>query len=336
MNVRTGNLWRQVLLLAVLAGPSVSHASWSTFSWLDLFTPASDVTRKLAVTATIAANLECHTVGDFYWEIGDANGRRISGSVGFQYNANSSVELASSSKLPFAAYFVQKYGTPNDSQAQALTMRSGYHTFNDALCAVTTTVRSCENGAIPLTAGNNTLTPSSIGIFRYSGGHFQKLGDSSPLASYSASALTTDMRNQLGSDTGATFFMPGLAGGLRMSANGYAVLLRKIMGNKLAISNLMTANRTCTLPETCPTSIYSPVTKDWDYGLGHWIEHEPGGGDEAYSSIGLYGFYPWITADKQFYGVMSMENVINPYVALDALDCGIKMRHAWLTATVQN
>jgi hypothetical protein len=336
MNIRATQLWRLVLVLLFLGGPSICHAAWpSPFSWLDLFVPGPDYARKLAVNATIAGNLECHTIGDFYWEIGDVNGRRISGRVGFLYGPDTVVDLASSSKLPFAAYFVQKYGAPNASQAQALTMSSGYRTFNDALCAATATVRGCENAGIPLTAANNTLTPSAIGMFAYSGGHFQKLGDSSGLASYTASMLTSDFRNLLGSDTGATYFMPGLAGGLRMSANGYAALLRKIMGDKLAISSLMTANRTCTLPGTCPTAIYSPLDYDWDYGLGHWIEHEPGGGDEAYSSVGLYGFYPWITADKQFYGIISMENSLNLFVAPDAVACGIKMRHAWLTSTAQ-
>jgi hypothetical protein len=32
---------------------------------------------------------------------------------------------------------------------------------------------------------------------------------------------------------------------------------------------------------------------------------------------------------------MSMENSLNLFVAPDAVACGIKMRHAWLTGTAQ-
>jgi len=91
-------------------------------------------------------------------------------------------------------------------------------------------------------------------------------------------ALQTDMRKWLGADTCITVQYSDVASGLGMSAGGYAVLLRKIMGNRLVISNLMGSNKTCTLPQTCPQSSFSPLEpRDWDYSIGHWVEREPGG-----------------------------------------------------------
>jgi len=318
-----------ILPLVCLFFAASSEASLLSFWWPFPDTGQTTSLRKQAVTDTINSNASCSAIGDFYWEIGDATGKLASGAVGIWYGEGSSVKLASSSKLPLAAYLVQKFGTPDSERAKYLTMRSGYRSFNDAACLLTTTVSGCEN-----LIGNNTFTASAADYFAYSGAHMQKLGVDIGLGSYTASKLTTDVRSLLGSDTEFSYYSPALAGGMKTTARGYAAFLRKIMNNKLAISSLMTANRTCTLPANCPQSISSPVPQDWDYGLGHWIERDEFGQDEAYSSVGLYGFYPWISADMQLYGIISQDSPLA--IATNNIECGQAMRHAWQTATVQN
>jgi len=311
------------LLLGLSSLSAIGHAD----------TSIPDYLRQNAVVATIAASQECKTLGNFYWEVGDANGMRSSGKIGTTYNANTTVLLASSSKLVSAAYMIQKFGVPTQAQAQYLTMRAGYTSFLDPSCTIAPTVGACA-----LTAFNGLRTAADVGYFYYNGGNFQQAAMNYGLGWYTAAALTKDAQALLGADTGVSYWFPGLAGGLRMSANGYAVLLRKIMTDKLLIGKLMTANRTCTSPTTCPTSSYSPFPHDWDYGLGHWIEHEAGAADEAYSSVGLYGFYPWISADKQYYGVLSTENLltVNSGPVRTSMTCGGKIRRAWISGITQN
>lgn len=337
MKRKSGPLLKYLLLLALPLFSGPSHALLWWWPWPSAPAPSNNETKIRAVNDTISATPSCRALGDFYWEIGDKNARLASGRIGTTYDANSLVNLASASKLPFAAYFVQRFGNPNSTQIQQLTMRSGYTNFIDSMCLVQTTVSGCFTAPSPLFPINNQPTPSEVGLFSYNGGHFQKLAVDAGLGSLTSAALQSDMRNRLGSDTGVTVRFPGAASGLRMSGNGYGILLRKIMSNQLTMGGLMGAHRTCTLPETCPTAVKSPVApSDWDYSIGHWVEREPGGNAEAYSSIGLYGFYPWMTADKQVYGVISTENTLNLTVANNSKVCGKNMRQAWLTGIMQN
>ena len=53
-------------------------------------------------------------------------------------------------------------------------------------------------------------------------------------------------------------------------------------------------------------AVRSPaLTVQWHYSISHWIEDDPATGDGAFSSPGAFGFYPWIEANKQYYGVIS-------------------------------
>jgi hypothetical protein len=289
-----------------------------------------------AVTDAIAASSSCKALGDFYWEMGDASGALTTGQVGTTYKSSTVVNLASASKWPFATYFVQKFGAPTNAQVQALTMRAGYDNMNDVLCAVTLTVRGCFNAPTQiLPIGNNMRDSNAVDKFDYNSGNFQKVAVDAGLGGMSSYGLASDMRKVLGVSTSSelTYAYPGIASGLHMSANSYTAMLRKIMTNQLAMGSMLELGRTCTLQGVCPTAMHSPIVHDWDYGLGHWIEYESAGNDQAYSSIGYNGFYPWITTDLQYYGVLSLENSFN--IAPQAVLCGRELRKAWLAAPVQ-
>jgi hypothetical protein len=86
----------------------------------------------------------------------------------------------------------------------------------------------------------------------------------------------------------------------------------------------------CTLPGSCPGAIESPVPVAWHYSLNHWVEDDPGNGDGAFSSPGAFGFYPWISADKQWYGILARVSR-RPGAYKESVYCGIKLRHAWIS-----
>jgi hypothetical protein len=71
----------------------------------------------------------------------------------------------------------------------------------------------------------------------------------------------------------------------------------------------------------------------WHYSVGHWLEDDPTVGDGAYSSAGAFGFYPWISADKSLYGVISRKDV--PGSGVDSIRCGRLIRKAWVTGAAQ-
>jgi hypothetical protein len=75
-----------------------------------------------------------------------------------------------------------------------------------------------------------------------------------------------------------------------------------------------------------------PPTESWHYSLGHWVEDDPKVGDGAFSSAGLFGFYPWVDASKTWYGVVAR---MAPAGALDSVDCGRIIRKAWVTGQAQ-
>ena len=56
---------------------------------------------------TATTSRACTALGDFYWEIGDANGVRASGQVGSDYGANTEVKIASASKWIWGAYVLE-------------------------------------------------------------------------------------------------------------------------------------------------------------------------------------------------------------------------------------
>ncbi|MEN9452787.1 MAG: hypothetical protein RLZZ369_1846, partial [Pseudomonadota bacterium] len=104
---------------------------------------------------------------------------------------------------------------------------------------------------------------------------------------------------------------PQLAGGAQSSAQGYGQFLRSMLAGDLKLGALLGAHPVCTNPKACPGDALKtpiPSTESWHYSLGHWVEDDATVGDGAFSSPGAFGFYPWIHANRQYYGILARED----------------------------
>ena len=104
------------------------------------------------------------------------------------------------------------------------------------------------------------------------------------------------------------------------------------MGGQLAIAKLLGANPVCTNPATCSTALNSPVPESWHYSYGHWVEDDPTTGDGAFSSPGAFGFYPWISADRRYYGIVVRHATEG---AWSSVQCGRQIRASWIAQHAQ-
>ena len=108
-----------------------------------------------------------------------------------------------------------------------------------------------------------------------------------------------------------------------------------MLNGQLQIASLLGSNATCTNPATCPTALNTPIRNDasWHYSIGHWVEDDPVSGDGAFSSAGAFGFYPWINADKNLYGVLARLDAAGG--GNSSALCGAAIRKAWVTGVAQ-
>jgi hypothetical protein len=290
-------------------------------------TPPTDAQRSAAATATANSNPACAeaVLGPFYWEIGDSAGVKVSGSVGTGVNATTEMAIASASKWVYSSYVVQKVGV-RSADVEFLNFTSGYTDLVLPLCQPSETVASClgDKGELDL---------STQGKFLYSSGHMQVHATSTMgLGSMDNNALTAEVTSTLG-DFGFQYVQPQLAGGLAASAAGYAGFLRKILRNELAIGAVLGTHKVCTNPQTCASALGSPIdAESWNYSLGHWVEDAPTIGDNAFSSAGALGFYPWIDSTKTYYGVLARRAETEANAGYNSAVCGRLIRQAWVNA----
>jgi hypothetical protein len=123
------------------------------------------------------------------------------------------------------------------------------------------------------------------------------------------------------------------------------VFLRKLLRGDLRLSGAaLGSEAVCTYtgatdPVTgrvhCDDALYSPAAGEaLAYSLGHFVETDPvwlaSGGDAAYSSPGLAGFYPWIDASRTYYGILAREELALGSGG-ESVACGRQIRRAWLT-----
>ncbi|GAA0751940.1 hypothetical protein LRH25_15150 [Ideonella azotifigens] len=345
-----------------------SRFGWNlvAFATLSLFAVAaahSATVDERAAAAGIVASTDpaCTSLTAFYWEIGDGVGLKASGQGGSggslkTINATTTIPVASASKWVFASMAVEQVqGQVSDVMAKALTMSAGYVNFN--ACSTASTVDSClsEPGAAGGTNGD--YTSNYDGYFYYGGGHMQVLGDAMGYGPDTTADLTAATKLLPNTKRGLTWVNPQLAGGLGVSVNGYTQFLRNLINGSYTYMNpALGSHAVCTHTngDDCPTAYYSPINngrpggvnnisdEHWHYSLGHWVEDDPTVGDGAFSSPGKFGFYPWVDAGKQWYGVIArydMANVYNtdpqkqPYYT--SVQCGRKMRAAWIDPTGQ-
>lgn len=281
-----------------------------------------------AARATATGSASCRAIGDFYWEIGDGKGPVVSGAIGDDYSADKEIAIASASKFVWGAYVLEKIGKgrePDDRTIRALTMQAGFTAFNPVACLLTRTVEACS-----ASRANAELTPGDVGKFSYGGGHDQRLAVDLGLGRYGADALTREVRSQLGRDLGLSYKRPQPAGGMQGTPADYAGFLRKIINKELRMHDYLGSHAVCTLPGRCPGARKSPVKEAWHYSLNHWVEDDPRTGDGSFSSPGLEGFYPWISADKTTYGIVARE-VLRGNAYWASVECGRDIRKAYFS-----
>lgn len=298
-------------------------------------------TRAAAATATAQSGTNaCAPIRPFYWEIGDRGQRLASGSVPAagnptQVQADTVMEIASATKWLYGAYVVERRGGQLTAEdVRHLNFTSGYTGFGLLGCLPNDSVGQCaERGS------NGVQDPAHLDRFYYNGAHMQKHA-SLPAPGMALGALTNttlaaELRRVLAPEMNLAFVQPQLAGGARMSANDYAIFLRRLLNNQLQLGALLGQHPVCTNPATCPSAIGTPVPAglSWHYSLGHWVEDDPVSGDAAYSSAGAFGFYPWIDAGRTHYGVLARLAYAGSGEASAA--CGALVRRAWLSGTPQ-
>lgn len=280
-------------------------------------------------------------LGDFYWEIGDATSAAplVSRSEGGgSVTATSHFGIASASKWVFGAYVLQKKGIDqvraDPTLRDGLRFLSGYTGFNDDACIGKTTVGACN------AAGNiSAPDPNTVGRFDYDGGHDQKLATVDlGMANFTSKQLDQEYQATLGLGSGFNMapLDPLIAGGLQSSAADYAQFLRKLMNLQLVIGAHLGEDAVCADPLTCASQVaYSPIQalgEPWSYAYNYWVESEHGNGSvDAYSSPGKFGFYPWITPDRKYYGILSRHDT-QPVAYGVSVKCGRQIRKAFLAA----
>ena len=324
--------------------------------------------RIQAAADTVANNQACTAISPFYWEIGDQNGPLTSstgthsygtgGTAVFGYSSapdpdNDVLSIYSAGKLVFGAYVAQlKNGSLSSSDLEFMRMRSGYpgngantngNTFSS--CGVLQTVNGCYHKQ-----NNDDYDANTLHKFNYGGGHFQAfaaLPTSSGglgLGSDYNGGLADEINTVLGIGSDFSFANPGPAGGMKSTTHNYTDFLQAILGGQLVIKSLLGTNAVAT---TGTDAIYTPavytdsngnqVELNYHYSIGHWVEdatNDPVGADDAFSSAGAAGFYPWIDHDKQYYGVVARQK-LDSSSYIDSVICGKLIRKAWDSGTQQ-
>ena len=297
--------------------------------------------RAAAAGQTAQNASSCKQVQPFYWEIGDARGRLEGGPVGSMAPArDTQMKIASASKLVYSAYVAERRnGVLTDEDIRFLTFESGYTRFR--FCRPNQTEGACLNNLIN---GMGRPDAATEGRFDYSGGHMQKHATLMGLGDMADDALAAEIRrglSPLGPDWNFSYKQAQPAGGGVSSVADYAHFLSAILDGQLQIGKLLGTHKVCTNPRTCPNEAVKtpiPLTETWHYSVGHWVEDDPKVGDGAFSSPGAFGFYPWISSDKQYYGIVGRESHRGMMAsdeeerpAVQSVDCGRDIRAAWLT-----
>lgn len=276
---------------------------------------------------------ECQAITPFYWEVGDRTSVLASGSEGNgSVNRATIYAVASATKWMFGAYVLQaKSGVLTLQDQKALRMQLGYTSFGVFSCGSgITTVLDCHQAG-----SNDTYTSANDGFFFYGGGHYQKWAVDYSLGAMTRTDLAAEFKAKLGSDIDLTFGSIQLAGGVVTNAENYAKFLQKILSQNLRIHSFLGSDSICT-NTSCPTAASTPINEDIRYSYGHWVESAPSS-DGAFSSAGLFGFYPWIDSSKTYYGVISRYEV--PVGGSEigsgqaSMLCGRKIRKAFATGS---
>ena len=287
-------------------------------------------TRAELVRVAAENNPNCTAIAPFYYELGDGSGSLTSGSVGGVYRAATLMPIASSSKWLYGAYVAEmRRGNLSADDVRYLTFKSGYVSFTS--CAQSDSVGSCAASGT-----NGQLSASAVGKFFYSGGHMQvHAAQLMGLAAMENGALASEINRGLSlaaSSNDFRYSQPQLAGGIATTPTVYASFLRRLLNKQLVQATQLNAHAVCTNPLTCSAALYTPfpANESPNYAIGHWVE-DATISDGAYSSAGLFGFYPWIDATKTLYGIIARVDA-GARSGGESVACGRVLRQTWATA----
>lgn len=181
-------------------------------------------------------------------------------------------------------------------------MQSGYTQFQVSTCIDNdfSTVEECANYGT-----NSVLVADHRDRFFYNNGHHQAWAMANGLGPLNGKDLADELNSYLDLGPDLSVDSLQLGGGLSLSAGSFADFLQGLLTQRYVLSSLLGSFKVCTWGEQCPQAIYSPVELPDEYSLGHWVESIDG----AYSSAGLFGFYPWIDEQQTHYGIISRFSV---------------------------
>ena len=318
-----------LLLLAACGGDSSSAGAPPSG-------PPTDAQRASAATTTASTNVMCSTatLGPFYWEIGDANGVKVSGSQGAGApTATTVMKYYSSSKWLYAANVVQKRGVQG-ADVPYLNFTSGYSKYGNAPICAPRFDSDTVQGCVP-PGGDVGQDAATVGRFAYDSGHMQHHAELIGLGAADDAALAADLNATVGA-FGYGYWLPQLAAGVTGSPQGYAMFLRKVLSGGLAIKDALGSNQVCANTSTpgCNAAFTPdevPANEAVRYSLGHWVESDPAVGDGTFSSAGGGGFYPWIDSTRTYYGILARERETESGAGVHSEECGRLIRQAWRT-----
>lgn len=283
----------------------------------------------------------CVAAQPFYWEVGNGHEALAGGSEGERApGRDSHMAIASASKWVYAAYVAERrHGQPSAQDWDFLNFTSGYTRFR--VCRPGQTVADCQAN---LLNGRGRPDPATRSKFDYNGGHMQQHAMLMGLGAMGPDALADEvaqtLRPVLGRDWQWAYSQAQPAGGGVTTPGHYARFLQGTVSTQLQLGALLGQHKVCANPVTCPNEAVKtpiPQAETWHYGFGHWVEDDPKLGDGAYSSPGAFGFYPWISADKRFYGLVAREvrsGILSgdpdDKPAIGSVACGRAIRAAWL------
>ena len=339
--------------LSLAALPLVVAACGGAGSSLSEPPPPSGEAKAIAAAQTVRDNPACTALTPFYWEIGDATTKLAQGTGGSSASGapadTDMLLIASASKWLYSAFIVEWRRSAGASisltqDVPYLNFTSGYMNFGIPSCPGTgDTIDQCLS-AINRIGGSNGLPKGAfsseyVGKFYYDSGHMQKHASNVGFGSYTGLTLGNVVSQHLGINVKYADAHP--AGSGQTSAAEYARFLRKVLSGSLGITALLGTNAVCTwhnaYSQAC-SAFSSPTDSTnlhWHYSLGHWVEDdEPG--NLAYSSAGAFGFYPWVSADLQLYGIIAREQVASgDQQGFQSAKCGRLVRLAYRTGVAQ-
>jgi hypothetical protein len=307
-----------------------------------------------AAKATANDNALCAAVAPFYWEIGDQHQALVTGSIGVDaqghpITATTSMSIASASKWIYGTYAVQLRGAASNltlADIAFLHFTSGYSNLGNSTtsaCPSTDTPDTVNTCLTLINPANNQpysyQDPTTIGKFAYDGGHLENHASLyGALGNVLVGALGSTVAAMLGSGVTLFYTEPLLAGGLFTTADNYALILRHVLDGSLAMHDALGTHAVCTLPSASCNAASSPIPEAWHYSMAHWVEDDAAThGDGTFSSAGAFGFYPWIGASKQYYGVIARQVAANGAIrsGYNSAKCGRLIRRAWDTGVEQ-